>query len=378
MVVSKRINERRANSANVPEEQRATIATDGTATKTKNSFLSGFILVVAILVALITFVLFAANGVISLYYSKVNTGSYNEGEITVTNKIEDMYPYEIEDAKFSDMKDKVIANFNTASKNIKVDENVLNYVIVGVDKLTDDASAGHADVIVVASVNKNTNEITYAKLNSRVLTYIPDVEKVGPMQDAYEWGGAALLAKTVSQNMGIGINGYVEINIKGFADVVDKVGGITLALSDSEIANVNAAISELKDRFGMNGITDVAMEDGRVHLNGDQALAYLRGTSLDGRNDAIMRVLSKATKAAISQGFGGVKGLADALTASAATSATREDVASMFQLALEALDKTGVETIVFGKDVVDSFRGSLYTVDYAAERAAMVSALYGA
>ena len=231
---------------------------------------------------------------------------------------------------------------------------------------------------MVASVNKNTNEITYAKLNSRVLTYIPDVEKVGPMQDAYEWGGAALLAKTVSQNMGIGINGYVEINIKGFADVVDKVGGITLALSDSEIANVNAAISELKDRFGMNGITDVAMEDGRVHLNGDQALAYLRGTSLDGRNDAIMRVLSKATKAAISQGFGGVKGLADALTASAATSATREDVASMFQLALEALDKTGVETIVFGKDVVDSFRGSLYTVDYAAERAAMVSALYGA
>lgn len=378
--MSKRIDDRRSNSANVPADQRALIV-DRVVAKNKGSLLKGFLFAVAILIAVVALVLIILNSIVNSYYSKISTGDYNSEKITVADQVGNMDIYKdavLADTTFHNMKDKVLLNFASASSDIKVDENVFNYVLIGVDKFTDDASTGQADIIVVASMNKRTNKVTYLMLDTKVLAYIPGADVIGPIQDAYEWGGAALLAKTVSHNLGIDINGYVEINVKGFFGTVDAVGGISLILSDEDILKINASMPELEKRFGIKNVDEVVKgSDGKVTLNGAQALAYIRGTSVD-RSSAVMNVLKETTKNAVKNGFGGVKLFINALTANAVTSATKEDFASLFRLVFASVKKTNVETIVYGKDTVNKSEWGVNIVDYAAERAIVVSALYGA
>jgi len=45
---------------------------------------------------------------------------------------------------------------------------------------------------------------------------------------AFAWGGPKLLVKTIEQNTGIRIDGYVEIGMGGLVNLVDGVGGITI------------------------------------------------------------------------------------------------------------------------------------------------------
>lgn len=378
-VVSKEIKERRANSANVPEDQRAGLAAGK---RKKSSFLSGVVLTVAVFVAILTLLLFLVNGAISLLYTKFGDGDYSNEKITVADKVEDMRPYQssaLEDAKYSSMVEQAMLNYNAASSNIKSDENVLNYLVLGIDKFSDDPSVvAHADIIIVGSINKITNKVTCVMLNTRVLAYIPEVDKVGPLQDAYEWGGAALLAKTVSENFGIEINGYAEVNTKAFSGMVDAVGGITLALNDKEIATVNEAISKLKESLNNEDIEDVYMDDsGRVKFDGNQMLAYLATRTSD-RTPTLIHVLKITGTTALSKGPGKCISVAKALIANTEASVSRKEVTSLVGFGFSFIKNPTAKAVYVGNKATDSFSFNVHTVNYEADRTALVSALYGA
>ena len=377
-VVSKEIKERRANSANVPEDQRAGLAAGK---RKKSSFLSGVVLTVAVFVAILTLLLFLANGAISLLYTKFGDGDYSNEKITVADRVEDMRPYQssaLEDAKFSSMVEKATLNYNAMSSNIKADENVLNYLVLGIDKYTDDPSVvAHADIIMIVSVNKVTNKITGVKLNNRVLAYIPEVDKVGPLQDAYEWGGAALLAKTVSENFGIEINGYAEVTTKAFSGMVDAVGGINLALNDREIVAVNEAIPTLKEVLNNENIDDVYRDDtGRVKLGGNQMLAYLMT-----RNDKfsqLKHILKITGMNALTSGLGKCTKVAKALISNTDASVSRKEVTSLVGVGISFIKNPSAKFVYVGDKAVDRYSLNVHTVDYEAERTALITALYGA
>ncbi|HEV3226948.1 MAG TPA: LCP family protein, partial [Acidimicrobiales bacterium] len=74
-------------------------------------------------------------------------------------------------------------------------------------------------------------------------------------------GGAARLIKTVQKSLGIPINRYMEVDFVTFAGLVDAVGGITIDFP--------------YPAFDNNTGLDIT-KAGPNHLNGDQALAYVR------------------------------------------------------------------------------------------------------
>src|SRR5581483_5087579 len=74
-------------------------------------------------------------------------------------------------------------------------------------------------------------------------------------------GGPARLLKTVQQSLGIPVQRYMEVDFVTFAGLVDAVGGIDIDFP--------------YPAFDTNTGLDVKTA-GRVHLNGDQALAYVR------------------------------------------------------------------------------------------------------
>lgn len=86
---------------------------------------------------------------------------------------------------------------------------------------------------------------------------------------AYAWGGAELLTATVEHNTGIRMNHYAEIGFKGFEEIVDSVGGVTIDVK-----------RRIKDR---NSGAD--FQAGAQRMNGAQALAYVRQRYQEARGD---------------------------------------------------------------------------------------------
>ncbi|MGV9265705.1 LCP family protein [Kitasatospora sp. NPDC003701] len=77
---------------------------------------------------------------------------------------------------------------------------------------------------------------------------------------AYETGGAACAVKTTEQLTGLRMDHYVEIDFAGFARVVDAIGGAT----------VTTTVPIHDKDSGLD------LPAGEHHLNGEQALAFVR------------------------------------------------------------------------------------------------------
>ncbi len=77
---------------------------------------------------------------------------------------------------------------------------------------------------------------------------------------AFARGGADLLVQTIRRELDISINHYIEIGFGGFAQLVDAIGGVTLDF-------------EYPARDQKSGLD---VPQGLVHLDAEQALAYVR------------------------------------------------------------------------------------------------------
>lgn len=85
---------------------------------------------------------------------------------------------------------------------------------------------------------------------------------------AYAFGGAKLQVETIENFLGIDVDHAVILDFEGFADFIDSLGGVEVALRDK----VNADISG----GAPNGGITLNLDKGRHELDGQQALALAR------------------------------------------------------------------------------------------------------
>ena len=74
--------------------------------------------------------------------------------------------------------------------------------------------------------------------------------------------GTDKLVETVSELLGVNIDGFAKINYKGFVDVIDSIGGI----------NVDVEMDMYVDKASYQ----VDLKQGLQHLDGESALKYVR------------------------------------------------------------------------------------------------------
>jgi LCP family protein required for cell wall assembly len=86
---------------------------------------------------------------------------------------------------------------------------------------------------------------------------------------AYSIGGAQLLVRTVEQNTGLRVDGYLEIGFGGFVNIIDALGGIEMCLPKA-----------IKDRDA-----HIDLPKGCQTLSGVDALGYVRMRKADPRGD---------------------------------------------------------------------------------------------
>ncbi|WP_214320927.1 LCP family protein [Nonomuraea sediminis] len=176
----------------------------------------------------------------------------------------------------------------------------MNILLVGVDKRDDltrrqqnQLNLGRevgqrTDTMMVIHLSEDHRRVTVVSLPRDTWTTIPG-KGDHKINSAYQFGGAKLAKQTVEQVTGLQINRYIEVNVLGFIDVVDSLGGVTVCTP--------VPINDPK--AGLN------LTAGTHELQGADALRYARTRAtarsdldrIDRQHQVISALLSEALSA---------------------------------------------------------------------------------
>ncbi|WP_285767876.1 LCP family protein [Peribacillus sp. SI8-4] len=138
-------------------------------------------------------------------------------------------------------------------------------LILGVDERKNDK--GRSDTMIVMTVNPKQESIELLSLPRDTRTEIIGKGTNDKMNHAYAFGGVTMSINTVEAYLDIPIDYYVKMNMEGFQDIVNAVGGVTVD-NDMDLAYK-----------GYN------FKKGTIDLNGKEALIYSRIRKEDPRGD---------------------------------------------------------------------------------------------
>ena len=153
---------------------------------------------------------------------------------------------------------------------------VTNVLLIGTDSRNTAIERGRSDSMILVSINSRTRKLWFTSFLRDAYVEIPG-HGSGKLNSAYSYGGADLLMDTIERNYNISIDYYVSIGFKGFASLIDSVGGVKVTLSDDEANALNIIMqSEVNEICGDDRDSDLLDGGGTYVLNGKQALSYSR------------------------------------------------------------------------------------------------------
>ena len=196
---------------------------------------------------------------------------------------------------------KVQVNRKALGINSRVAKELKNYrniALLGVDArdMSDDSQT-RSDAMIIASVNKETNEVKLVSLYRDTYVSLGDDYGLDKMTHAYFYGGATQTLQTINRNLDLNCEEVVVVNWKAVADAVDLLGGLEINIQESEIQEMNKYIRDTQKNIG--GPKKKIRKAGKQTLNGVQAVTYarIRKDSAQGdhrRNERMKIVLSAA------------------------------------------------------------------------------------
>lgn len=153
-------------------------------------------------------------------------------------------------------------------RNNKLDvekQHPFSVLMLGVDQRENDS--GRSDTMIVATVNPKKESVEMVSIPRDTRVEIVGKGTEDKINHAFAFGGTETAIKTVEEFLEIPIDYVVNINMEGFKDIVDAVGGITV--------NNDLDFSYEGHHF----------KKGEITLNGEEALAYVRMRKEDPRGD---------------------------------------------------------------------------------------------
>lgn len=138
-------------------------------------------------------------------------------------------------------------------------------LLLGVDEREDDA--GRSDTMIVMTANPELGTIKMLSIPRDTRTEIVGNDTTEKINHAYARGGISMAVATVENFIDLPIDYYVKVNMEGFLDIIDALGGVTI-VNDMELT-----------------YQDYYFPEGEVTLTGEQALIFSRIRYEDPRGD---------------------------------------------------------------------------------------------
>ncbi|AND42269.1 LytR family transcriptional regulator [Cytobacillus oceanisediminis] len=138
-------------------------------------------------------------------------------------------------------------------------------LILGVDEREGDK--GRSDTMIVLTVNPTLKSIKMISIPRDTRTEIAGKGFEDKINHAYAFGNEEMSMATVENFLDIPLDYYIKVNMDGFRDIVDAVGGI----------NVNSPMAFSQGSYHF--------KEGHNTIGGDAALAYVRMRKKDPNGD---------------------------------------------------------------------------------------------
>ena len=153
------------------------------------------------------------------------------------------------------------------AKETKLDP--ISILAIGYENINEESLGnGRSDCVLLLTWKPEIRQLAIQSLCRDMLVTIPG-EEDNKLSAAYYCGGSLLLQETVEQNYGVKVNYVATVGFNQFRNVIDKMGGIEIDISEKEAKHLSETnyISKKSNRN---------IKPGRNLLNGDQALGYAR------------------------------------------------------------------------------------------------------
>jgi len=202
----------------------------------------------------------------------------------------------------------------------------ISILLVGVDEREEDS--GRTDSMLILTVNPELKTTKIISIPRDTRTELidkkdSDNDTISKMNHAYAYGGIGMTIDSLENFLNIPIDYYVKVNMEGFRDIVDAVGGI-------DVTN--------KYAFELDG---TYLSKGDHHLDGEEALQYARMRKQDpdgdfGRQERQREVIIK--KGASISGLTNYDEILGALSDNVETSLSMQEMISMQKSYMKAAD----------------------------------------
>jgi len=265
-------------------------------------------------------------------------------------------PNEIEETDEENLGDypEVTYSGGEVSDIIKSQENI-DILLIGVDNRNESKFTGLSDVIMYLRIDTSSGKLKLASVMRDTLVPI-EGHNHNRINAAFNFGSVELTKKTLQTNLGLVPDYYIVVNFYGMEDIIDALGGVDIELSDAEVDNMNSSIEEINGHDPKNSVS-LIKESGMQHLNGRQAVAYMRVRKGKGENDATriarqQKVLSlmfeKAKKLSIDQLPGLISSMTDYVRTDIKPAGKMIDIASTIM----GLNITEIDTFRYPEEYV--------------------------
>ncbi len=148
-------------------------------------------------------------------------------------------------------------------------QRAVNLMIIGRDRDYDDRTdqvlktRARSDMLMVAHIDLQKNTISLLSIPRDTRVPIPG-HGTTKINAAHQIGGPALSEKVVQDNFGIASDKYLALDFEGFEKAIDLLGGVDLAVDKK---------MDYDDNWGH---LHIHLKPGMQHLNGQQAMGFVR------------------------------------------------------------------------------------------------------
>lgn len=175
---------------------------------------------------------------------------------------------------------------------VTIADDPVSILILGVEDYATKGKNGRTDTIMLVTLNPYSKSMKMLSIPRDTRVEIVGENKWDKINHAHVFGGTEMVINTVEKFLEIPIDYFIKINFDGFIHIVDEIGGITV--------DVPFDFSEETTKKGEK----VYFKKGKMHLNGEEALAYARMRKQDprgdfGRNERQKQVLKASIEQAL-------------------------------------------------------------------------------
>lgn len=160
-----------------------------------------------------------------------------------------------------------------SSLSANTQDGIMTMALFGVDTREQGDAGTRSDAIMIMSVDPKRGAIKMVSLMRDSYVNVPGYGQT-KLCHAYGYGGPQLAMQTINETFDMNITEYMTVDFAQMASIIDAVGGVTVTLTDDELAETNKYIAEFCNENGLEN--DPIEKSGEQELNGVQAMTYGR------------------------------------------------------------------------------------------------------